>query len=299
MTTEDSPAGPRGRGRTTITIYGRRAALEALALETVEPEAVVVAGEVAGDFRRELARACRARGIEARVADFAEVGRLSGDARHDQGVVARIRLKNVGEVEDFVESLTGPSAAKPARVLALDGITNPQNIGMILRCAAGAGLDAILWPSAGCPWINGLILKASAATALRFPILRCHTLAEGLYELAGAGFRLVGLCAGSEGGQRRSLFDFVTPHRAVFLLGSEATGLSPEIDALLDERVTIPMAAGVESLNVAVAAGLVCFHAMGSAFPFTPPAAASTPRAVPLPPPPCPPPCPPSRWVRS
>ncbi len=264
MSPQGVPIPPRGRGLTTITIFGRRAVLEALASETVEPESVAVAREVTGPFRKELAAACRTRGVEVRESDFAEVGRLSGDQRHDQGVVARIRLMNVSEVDAFVESLTGRAASRPARVIALDGVTNPQNIGMILRSAAGAGFDAVLWPAAGSPWISGLIIKSSAAAAFRFPILRCATLAEGLCELAAAGFRIVGLVAESHdsGPGAADLFGFVPPHRAVFALGNEAAGLAPQTLALLDNRLTIPMRGGVESLNVAVAAGLVCFHAM-------------------------------------
>jgi 23S rRNA (guanosine2251-2'-O)-methyltransferase len=253
----DSQPAPHGRGQTTITVYGRRAVSEALAVETIETQAVVVAQETPADFRKELGALCRDQGVELRVANFAEVGRLSGDARNDQGVVARIRLKNVSVVEAYVEGLTGAAASRPARVLALDGITNPQNIGMFVRAAAGAGIDAILWPSAGCPWVNGLIIKASAATVYRFPILCCHTLAEGLYELQAGGFQLAGLCSRAD----KSLFEFIPSHRAVFLLGSETLGLSSEIEALLAERLVIPMAAGVESLNVAVAGALALYAA--------------------------------------
>jgi 23S rRNA (guanosine2251-2'-O)-methyltransferase len=174
-------------------------------------------------------------------------------------VVARIRLMNVTEVDAFTEGLTGAGAARPARVIALDGVTNPQNIGMIVRSAAAAGMDAILWPGAGSPWVSGLIIKASAATVYRFPIVRCHTLAEGLYELKAAGFTLFGLASGVGG----NLFDLDAPHRAAFVVGSETEGLSPEIDGLMDERLSIPMAPGVESLNVAAAATLVCFAATG------------------------------------
>ena len=248
------------RGQTHITVYGRRAVLEALAAKTVETIAVTVAQETPAPFRKELAGACRARGVEPTVANFAEVGRLSGDARNDQGVVARIRLMNVTEVDAFVQGLTGAAAARPVRIIALDAVTNPQNIGMIVRSAAAAGIDAILWPGAGSPWVSGLIIKASAATVYGFAIIRCHTLAEGLYELKAAGFTLFGLA--SEAGA--NLFELRPPHRAAFVVGSETEGLSPEIDALMDERLSIPMAPGIESLNVAAAATLVCFAATGA-----------------------------------
>lgn len=249
------------RGQTHITVYGRRAVLEALGSTTVETIAVTVAQEAPAPFRKELAGACRARGIEPQLATFAEVGRLSGDARNDQGVVARIRLLNVTEVDAFVQGFTGAAAAKPVRIIALDAVTNPQNIGMIVRSAAAAGLDGILWPSAGSPWVSGLIIKASAATVYGFPIVRCHTLAEGLYELKAGGFTLFGLASGAGS----DLFALRPPHRSAFIVGSETEGLTPEIDALMDERLRIPMAPGVESLNVAAAATLLCFAAAGTA----------------------------------
>lgn len=248
------------RAQTEITVYGRRAVLEALASESVETSAVTVAEQTPAPFRKELGAACRARGVELATGTYAEVGRLSGDARNDQGVVARIRLRNVMEVETFLEGLTGAGAAKPARLVALDGVTNPQNVGMIVRSAAAAGLAGILWPAAGAPWVSGLIIKASAATVYRFPIVRCHTLAEGLYALKAGGFTLAGLSSEAS----RSLFDYAPAHRACFVVGSETEGLSREIEELMDEQLSIPMAPEVESLNVAAAATLVCFAAAGA-----------------------------------
>lgn len=247
------------RAATEITVFGRRAVLEALATDTVETLAVKYAEQTAGPFKKELVAACRARNVTPDPAPLSVIGDLSGDARNDQGVVARVRLKGVTEVESFVEGLTGAQAARPVRVLALDGVTNPQNVGMIVRSAAGAGLDGILWPAAGSPWVSGLIIKASAATVYRFPIIRCHTLAEGLHGLQAGGFTLVGLAAEAP----RSLLSYAPPHRAAFVVGSETHGLSPEIDELMDERLSIPMAPGVESLNVAAAATLLCFAATG------------------------------------
>jgi len=141
-------------------------------------------------------------------------------------------------------------------VLALDGVTNSQNIGMIVRSAVATGMDALLWPTVGSPWINGLVVKASAGTVLRCPIVRCATLVEGVVALQASGFTSIGLSADAE----ETLDALVSPHRAVYVVGSETRGLSEDVQALLDRRVRIPMRGGVESLNVAVAASLICFH---------------------------------------
>ncbi len=246
------------RGTTSITVYGRRAVMEALDAPDVSVEFVRVAEQVPGEFRAELAERCRQSEVELEKSNYAGVTKLSGDTRHDQGVVARIKLNNVIELEDWTATLHGKRAAVPTRLLAMDTITNPQNLGMIVRSAVAAGVSGILWPRVGCPWVNGLVIKSSAATVYRVPIVVCHDLASAIGHLQGVGFHAAGLEA--DGGH--DLFEHTPKHRAVFVIGSETTGISPEVLELLDERLAIPMAGGVESLNAAVAAALVCFHAM-------------------------------------
>lgn len=246
------------RGTTSITVYGRRAVMEALDAPDVGVDFVRVAEQVPGEFRAELTERCRRHEVELEKSNYAGVTKLSGDTRHDQGVVARITLNNVIEIEDWTATLHGKRAAVPTRLLAMDTITNPQNLGMIVRSAVAAGVSGILWPRVGCPWVNGLVIKASAATVYRVPIVVCHDLASAIGHLQGVGFHAAGLEA--EGGS--DLFEHRPKHRAVFVIGSETTGISAEVSELLDERLEIPMAGGVESLNAAVAAALVCFHAM-------------------------------------
>lgn len=245
------------RGELDITVYGRRAVLEALECPTVEVRRVAFSGDVPGDIRRAIAQACERLGVEPQRLDPADIARLSGDPRNDQGVAAMIRLNAVTEPGAFLQSLTGRRAAEPARLIALDGVTNPQNVGMIVRSSVAAGMAAMLWPTVGSPWVSGLVIKSSAATVYRCPIVRCGTLVEGLYEFKAAGFTLVGLDA--RGGLVENIFDHRPAHRTVYIVGSEAQGISAEVGALLDTRVAIPMAGGVESLNAAVAAALVCF----------------------------------------
>lgn len=246
------------RGNTSITVYGRRAVMEAIQAESVGVEFVRVAQQTPGEFRSDLARLCHDRDIELQKSDYFGVTKLSGDTRHDQGVVARISLNNVIELEDWTATLHGKRAAIPTRVLAMDTITNPQNLGMIIRSAVAAGVSAVLWPRVGCPWVNGLVIKASAATVYKVPIVVCHDLASAIGHLQGVGFQVAGLEADGGG----NLFDHTPSHRAVYVIGSETTGISRDVMELLDERLAIPMAGGVESLNAAVAAALVCFHAM-------------------------------------
>jgi 23S rRNA (guanosine2251-2'-O)-methyltransferase len=244
------------RGRTSLRIFGRRAVLEALAEPTVELELVRVATRTPAAFRKELRAACRARDAALEETEFPAVTELSGDARNDQGVAAVIRLTNVTDAETFAAGLTGAAARTPTRLIAADGVTNPQNLGMIVRSAAAFGLAGVLWPLAGSPWISGLVIKGSAATVYRTPIITCPTLAEGLATLRGFGFQTLGLDARGD----TTLHNLTPHHRAAFVIGGETLGLARDTRDCLDGLVRIDMHAGVESLNAAVAASLVCYE---------------------------------------
>jgi len=246
----------RATQATEIVVFGRRVVQEALVLEQVEPLELRVAERTPGELRHALHAAARARGLEAQVVHAREVSALSGEPRHDQGIVLRLRLQQVMEVESFLASRTGKSARAATRVLAFDGLTNSQNIGMIVRSALASEIDALLWPVAGVPWINGLVVKASSGTVLRAPVVRCHTLAEGLAAFQGAGFECLGLDAGGD----HSLFELEASHRLVVAVGNETHGLSADVRSQLDGTFSIPMGGGVESLNAAVAASLVCYR---------------------------------------
>lgn len=246
----------RFRGRDEITVYGRRSVMEALGAETVEVLAVAAAKQ-GGSFRAELEGACDARGVQLEPRPLSEINRLSGDARQDQGVAARIRLTMVMELDEYLEKIRALPAEDAVRLVALDGVTNPQNVGMIVRSVVASGMDGMLWPMQGSPWVSGLIIKSSAASVYRCPIVRTPTLADGLTALHGAGLRVVGLSM--QGGV--DLFKARPPARAVFVVGRETEGLSREVESLLDDRVSIPMRGGIESLNAAVAASVMCFWA--------------------------------------
>lgn len=239
-----------------IIVFGRRAVLEALACESVDVSRVAYARDLPGPFRQDLTSACQRVGVEPHKTDAENVTRISGDRRNDQGVVASIRLRNVSDTATFIQSCKGRGAQQPTRLIALDAVTNPQNVGMILRSALAAGMRGMLWPVVGSPWVSGLVIKASAATVYRCPIVRCGTLEEGLHEFKRAGFRIIGLDAPSGS---INVFEHAPPHRAIYVVGSEAEGLSQSTRDLLDEAVFIPMSGGVESLNAAVAAAVVCF----------------------------------------
>lgn len=250
-----SNANQRDRGNPSITVFGRRAVEEAITTPEVIVESVAISTRAPKDYRKALRALCHERDMPMpEEVPEQEVARRSGDPRNDQGVCADARLTLVTDVDRFVEEHQGRRAREPVRLMGLDNVTNPQNVGMIVRSALASGMSGVLWPTAGSPWVNGLVIKASAGTLYRCPIVRCATMLEGVWTLRAAGYTINGLAMDGV-----PVNDHTPAHRSVYLVGAEATGLTAGVLAELDERLSIPMANGVESLNAAVAASLVCF----------------------------------------
>lgn len=239
---------PRDR---VITVFGRKPVLEAVSDGAMAVERIFVADSARGGVVQEILRAARQRGLEVQRVTERQVNRISRNARQDQGVAADVRARRMGAIGDQLAQI-GPRAA----ALVLDGVTTPANVGMILRSATAAGLNGIVLPRRGSPEVGPLVIKASAGVAFQAPIWRCETVEEGVAALKAAGFRLYGLAADGA----LDLFEAPFPDRVAFVLGNETHGVSPPIARLLDGAVRIPMAPGVESLNVATAGTLVGFE---------------------------------------
>lgn len=144
-----------------------------------------------------------------------------------------------------------------ALVLALDGITDPHNLGAILRSAAAAAVDGVLLPERRSAAVNETVVRASAGTAGRVPVCRVVNLGRALDGLKEAGAWIYGLAAGE--GSRDYLeesFDRAT----VLVLGAEGEGLHLKIRERCDGLLHIPMPGGIESLNVSAAAAVALFR---------------------------------------
>ena len=233
-----------------MTVFGRKPVLEALCDERLTVDKVIVADTARGPAVREITDAAARRGVTVSRATAHRVKVLAGNGKQDQGVLADVVAPRMRRLADALAS------ARPAHVLLLDGITTPANVGMILRTATAAGVDGIVVPRRGVAGIDPLVIKASAGVAFHAPVLRCATAAEAAESLRAAGYPLVGLTADT----RRSIFSADLPERAAFVLGGETHGVSAEVRGQVTHWVSIPMAGGVESLNVASAAAVLCFE---------------------------------------
>jgi len=243
---------PRSPKDTFITVYGRKPVLEALDDTSLQVDKVILADEVRGGSAREILDAARSRGVQVQRATAHRVKVLAGNGRHDQGVLADVVAPRMAPVAEFLDTL-GPN--EQVAVLVLDRLTNPSNVGMVLRSATAAGLDGVLLPRRGLPAIDPLMIKASAGVAFRAPVLRAATVEEGCEALKAAGFTIFGLDAGGD-----SLLDADLPRRVALVLGNETDGLSDSIRPHLDGVLAIPMHGGVESLGVASAGAVAAFE---------------------------------------
>lgn len=171
------------------------------------------------------------------------------DVETPQGVVA-IAARPVYELD---EALAGDA---PLAVV-LDGLQDPGNVGAVVRAAEAAGAaGAVTTPGTAEPY-GAKALRSAMGSAFRLPIARRVTVAEVARAAGLRGIRVVATVA--EGGAAHTDVDWRLP--AVVLVGNEGGGLSDEAVRLASERVTIPLAAPVESLNAAVAAGVILFEA--------------------------------------
>ena len=237
-----------------ITIYGRVAVMEALDDERVAVDKVLVARNAHGDTIESILATARARRVHVERTTAERVTRISRNGRHDQGVVADVTAPGVVEIDEWLSSLS-PDAAAP--VVVLDGLTNPANVGMIIRVVTAAGMSATVLPRFGAPDLGPLVVKASAGTVFRASVVRAQTTSEAIDALATAGFEIVGLRGGSS---VPSLYGEHFAARVAFVLGNESDGVSPDVAGRVVRWVAIPMEGDVESLNVATAAAVVAYE---------------------------------------
>lgn len=179
-----------------------------------------------------------------------EMAALS-DVQASQGVLAVARIQRTSEAD----------LAACASILALDGVQDPGNVGTVLRTAAWFGAEAVLAGPGTADFFSPKVVRAAMGGLWDVRLAQAPDLAEVLRRLQKDGFHLYG--ADLEGTPAR-VWQPQVP--SVLILGSEAHGLSPDVRAILSERVAIQGAEGrrgAESLNVAVAAGILVYRWLG------------------------------------
>ena len=236
-----------------LTVYGRKAVLEVLQDSALTCNGLHLAeSNVEKGIVADIRRLAETRSIPVNFHSRLELSRISKNGKQDQGVAIDIVCPSFDTLENFLDSTTPTT---PVRLLALDGISNPQNLGMIIRSAAAGSIDGIIWSARGNAALGPLVIKASAGTVYRAPILTCKDLPAALKLCRSHKLAVCTL----EASAQSSLFHYANEGSAVFVLGNETEGVSRAAREQADTALSIPMRNGVESLNVAVTASLIAF----------------------------------------
>lgn len=236
-----------------LTIYGRKPVLEALEDSTMSLYKLHLAdSNKSGGIVAEIIKLAEKRGVEIQWHDRKSLSRISRNSKQDQGVAADIKVDQHQSLDHYLQQKTDE---RSLRLIALDNITNPQNVGMIIRSVCAGNIDGLIIPRKGCAALSPLVIKASVGTVFKAPLLHCETLAQGLGALRDRGVTICTLSSHA----KQSLFEYQPQQSVVYILGNETEGVSEEVQKLSDQQLSIPMNNGVESLNVAVTAALIAF----------------------------------------
>jgi 23S rRNA (guanosine2251-2'-O)-methyltransferase len=181
----------------------------------------------------------------------AKLNELAGTREH-QGVAAQVSPVEYTPLDECLAAC-GPRAL----LLACDQVQHPRNLGMLVRTAVGAGAAGLLLTARGGAQPDDTVLHASAGTLYHLPIVNCPNLAQALREVKQAGFWVYGL----EGEGEWDVFATDWPDRVILVAGNETSGMRPGLRKNCDATVRIPLAGGLDSLNVAVASAIALFQA--------------------------------------
>ena len=186
------------------------------------------------------------------LADAADLARLvARDAPH-QGLVIEVEPL----AERWLDDLLG-DAPEGSLLLVLDQVTDPHNVGAILRSAAAFGVAGIVTQDRHSPPESGVVAKAASGALERVPWIRVVNLARALDEIGDAGFWRIGLAGDAE----QTLAEALGPARIALVLGAEGSGLRPNTREHCDSLARLPIADAIESLNVSNAAAVALYAA--------------------------------------
>ena len=180
-----------------------------------------------------------------------DAARLS-DTRSPQGCFAVVR----DTLPAAADALAALPARGPSTLVAMDAVQDPGNAGALIRLATAFGADAVLTGPGTADPIHPRVVRAATGAWFHVVIARSPGLAADLRLLSGRGYEIVGAAADGPSVWDEAPTD-AAPARRALVLGNEGGGFSPGIAAVLDRRVGVPIAPHVESLNVAVAAGII------------------------------------------
>jgi 23S rRNA (guanosine2251-2'-O)-methyltransferase len=230
-----------------LIVYGANPVLEAIRADSRRVRFVAVAKENSARHQRIMAEA-READVAVRILPGSQIDKLAGRVVHN-GVVAEV---SETAYVDFDEVL---AREETSFVLILDGITDPQNFGAILRVADGFGVHLVVIPQHESVGLTAAAIKASAGAAQWVPVANVTNLSRAIDTLKEKGFWVY---AATADGDAAAKIDFTG--KVALVMGSEGKGVRRNVLEHCDRSVSIPMFGHVDSFNVASAAAVLCYE---------------------------------------
>lgn len=201
-------------------------------------------------------------GVRLIEADGLRLAKMSGGQSH-QGVLALVNpVSQASSLDELLEKLEegaqGMTGMGAPLLLVLDGVTDPHNLGAVLRVADGAGAHAVIAPKDHAVGVNATVAKVASGAAETVPYFMVTNLARTLGELKERNIWIIGTSDDAE----KTIYDIDLKGPVALVLGAEGPGMRQLTRKSCDELVRIPMRGAVESLNVSVASGVCLYEAL-------------------------------------
>ncbi|WIM67337.1 23S rRNA (guanosine(2251)-2'-O)-methyltransferase RlmB [Corynebacterium breve] len=245
----------RDQGRherdTADLVVGRNPVVECLHAKVPAEALLVAMGTSADDRLTEAVAIANARNIPVREIQRHEMDRLVGNSMH-QGIGLQIQPYRYANAFDLMASVA--ERGEKGMFVLLDNITDPRNLGAVIRSTAAFGGHGVIIPERRSAQVTGVAWRTSAGTAARLPVAREVNMTRTVKEFQKNGYQVVGLDAGGE--HTLDTYEGGTDN-VLIVVGSEGKGISRLVRENCDVIMSIPMASWVESLNASVAAGVV------------------------------------------
>lgn len=231
-------------------VLGRNPVVECLRAGVPATALYVAVGTESDERLTESVQIAANTGISILEVPRTDLDRLSANGLH-QGVALQVPPYRYAHPDDLIADAF--AHAEPALLVALDNISDPRNLGAVVRSVAAFGGHGVLIPQRRSAGVTAVAWRTSAGAAARLPVARATNLTRTLKDWAAKGVQVVGLDA--DGDTTLDTYDGTGP--VVVVVGSEGKGLSRLVREACDSVLSIPMAGQVESLNASVAAGVV------------------------------------------
>lgn len=234
----------------TELVLGRNPVVECLRAKVPATALYVALGAEADERLTESVQIAADRGISILEVQRHDLDRMSNNTLH-QGLALQVPPYDYAHPDDLLKAAR--QSGEPALLAALDNISDPRNMGAIVRSVAAFGGHGVVIPQRRSASVTAVAWRTSAGAAARTPVARATNLTRTLKSYADAGLQVVGLDAGGD----TTLDELEGSGPMVVVVGSEGKGLSRLVRETCDAVVSIPMAGPTESLNASVAAGVV------------------------------------------